>query len=89
MEKNTIQSQYLSRLRDLPGYPFVEYLDNGLFLFVEDMYPGIDILSELEKKIAWWEDNPDALREEVGPRQQLAKWFEKEYEYQQELSERR
>ena len=69
--------------------PLDDYPVNSLFCFVEDDYAVIDSLAELEKKITWWGNHLNALREEVSPRQQRAKWFEKEYEFQKEQSERR
>ena len=70
-------------------HPLDDYPVNSLFRFVEDDYAVIDSLAELEKKITWWGNHLNALREEVSPRQQRAKWFEKEYEFQKEQSERR
>jgi len=82
-EENNIQKQFLLRLRDFEGYPHDEYGDKAFFLFIESEYPGIDILSELDKKLAWWKKHPDELENGKFPRGQLCDWFEKEYEYQQ------
>ncbi|MDH4218567.1 MAG: hypothetical protein OEZ52_05110 [Candidatus Aminicenantes bacterium] len=79
-EENDITEKILSMLRELDNYPFIEQVDHD---FIEDMmvkYPGIDHLAELEKKIAWWERNPAAVRN--NPRKQIAKWFQKEYDFQ-------
>ncbi|MFC2164052.1 hypothetical protein ACFLT2_03535 [Acidobacteriota bacterium] len=78
----SIQSKFLARLKGLDGYPFDEYNDSAFVLYILDEFPGIDILAELEKKIAWWGDNPDALRKAVNPRGQLTDWFEKEHAFQ-------
>jgi len=80
--KNGLLQEYLSRLGDCPGYPLDDYKDIALFHHVEEEYPGIDILKELDKKIIWWEEHPDALKPSANPRIQLAEWFEKEHEFQ-------
>ncbi|MFW6173286.1 MAG: hypothetical protein ACOC5T_06025 [Elusimicrobiota bacterium] len=80
--ENNIQKQFLRELNDFEGYPFDEYSDKAFFLFIESEYPGIDILRELDKKLAWWKKHPDALKNGKFPRGQLCEWFEKEYEYQ-------
>jgi len=80
--KNNLLQEYLSRLRDCPGYPFDDYKDSSLFHHVEGEYPGIDILKELDKKIAWWKKHLDALKPSASPRQKLCEWFEQEYEFQ-------
>ena len=70
------------RLRDCSGYPFDEYIDTSLFHYIEEEYPGINILKELDKKIVWWKERPDALKPGANPRQKLAEWFENEHEFQ-------
>ena len=81
--ENSIQKQFLRKLKDFEGYPYDEYGDGSFFLFIESEYPGIDILRELDKKLSWWKKHPDALKNGKFPRGQLCNWFEKEYEYQQ------
>jgi hypothetical protein len=80
--KNNLLQEYLSRLRDCTGYPFEEYKDTSLFHHINGDYPRIDILKELDKKIAWWKKHPDALKPSASPRQKLAEWFENEHEFQ-------
>jgi len=80
--KNNLLQEYLSRLRVCPGYPFDDYMDTALFHHINGDYPGIDILKELDKKIAWWKEHPDALKPSARPREKLFEWFEKEHEFQ-------
>lgn len=80
--KNNIQKQFLSKLRDFEGYPHDEYCDKAFYLYVKSEYPDIDILTELDKKLAWWEKHPEALQNGKNPMGQLCEWFEKEHEYQ-------
>ncbi len=80
--KNNLLQEYLSRLRDCPGYPFDDYLDTSLFYHVNGEYPNINILGQLDKKITWWKDRPDALKPGANPRNKLAEWFETEHEFQ-------
>lgn len=81
--ENNIQKQFLRKLKDFEGYPHDEYSDKAFFLFIESEYPGIDILRELDKKLDWWKDHPEALKSDKLPSGQLCDWFENEYEYQQ------
>ncbi len=80
--KNNLLQEYLSRLKDCPDYPFDEYGDSVLFHHVDEEYPDIDILEQLDKKIAWWEKHPDALKPSANPRKKLYEWFEQEHEFQ-------
>lgn len=80
--KTDILQEYLARLGSCPGYPLDDYKDTALFRHIEGEYPGIDILRELDKKISWWDKHPDALDSTTSPRQKLAEWFLKEYEFQ-------
>lgn len=79
--QSRIQEELLSMLCELDNYPYNSQIDVD---FVSDMmrrYPGIDFVAETKKKIAWWEQNPGAIRN--NPRQQLNDWFQKEFEFQQ------
>ena len=84
-ERNSLlKEEFLSRLRDCPGYPLDEYGDGAYFLYALESYPGIDLLAELDKKISWWQKHPEALKKSGKlPRAQLDEWFEKEYEFTQ------
>jgi len=80
--KKAILQEYLAKLGACPGYSLDDYKDGAQFHYVWDNYPGIDILKELDKKIAWWKKNPEALERTASPRQKLCEWFEKEWEFQ-------
>jgi len=80
--KNNLLQEYLSRLRDCPGYPFDEYMDSSLFHHIDGEYPNINILEQLDKKIAWWKEHSDALKPSASPRSKLYEWFEQEHEFQ-------
>ncbi len=80
--KNNLLQEYLSRLSDCPGYPFDEYNDSSLFRHIYGEYPNINIIEQLDKKIAWWKEHPDALKPSAHPRQKLFEWFEKEHKFQ-------
>jgi len=76
----TIKDQFLAMLRDYKGYPFDEAKDSLLFDIAVKDYPDINILKQTEKKIAWWQNHPDALK--ANPREKIQKWFKEEYEFQ-------
>ncbi len=80
--KNNLLPEYLSRLKNCPGYPFDEDIDSDFFDCFELEYPGINILEQLDKKIDWWKEHPEALKQKAAPRSQLDKWFENEHEFQ-------
>lgn len=81
--KEVQKKEFLSMLEACPDYPFDEYEDGSFFHYALDEYPDIDILRELEKKIAWWKEHPKALKQgRKTPRGQLDEWLEKEQEFQ-------
>lgn len=80
--KKGLLQEFLARLGSCKNYPLNDYNDTIMFNHVYEDYPGIDILRELEKKISWWDEHPEALELADSPRQKLVEWFEKEYEFQ-------
>jgi hypothetical protein len=57
-------------------------MDKSLFHHIDGEYTNINILEQLDKKIAWWKEHPDALKPSASPRQKLFEWFEQEHEFQ-------
>lgn len=79
----TKKEQFLSLLRTCKGYPFDEGKDSLLFDIILKDCPGINIVKQTEKKISWWEEHPDALKEKTkSPRKQLEEWFRDECAFQ-------
>jgi len=73
---------FLSKLRNCPRYPFNEYEDGSFFHYVYEEYPGVNLIAELDKKIAWWKKHPSALGEGCKfYRAQLDAWFQNEYRF--------
>jgi len=75
----TIKDQFLAMLQNCKGYPFDEAKDSLLFDIAVKDYPDINILKQTGKKIAWWQNHPDALK--ANPREKLQKWFKEEYKF--------
>jgi hypothetical protein len=78
-----LKKKFLYKLKEYPGYPFNEYEDGAFFHYAYEKYPYVDLIKELDKKIAWWKKHPKALV--VGGkfhRAQLDDWFQIENEYQ-------
>ena len=70
---NPIERKILNELKKVKDYPYnftdtIEYIRE---LIVE--FPDIDILDEIQKKVAWWRDNP--LTKKSNPHLQLRNWF--------------
>ena len=68
-----IERKILNELKKVKNYPYnftdtIEYIRE---LAVE--FPDIDILDEIQKKVAWWRDNP--LTKKSNPHLQLRNWF--------------
>jgi hypothetical protein len=64
-------------------YPFDERADGQVFDLCVNECPSVDPIKETEKKIAYWKQNPGALRSRgKGPRAQLLEFFEAEENYQ-------
>jgi len=80
--EKTIKDEFMSKLKNYPGYPFNEFQDSILFDSVATEYHGINILKQLDKKISWWNEHPDALKPKANPRKKLEEWFKAEYEFQ-------
>ena len=77
------KKKFLHKLKGCPGYPFNEYEDGAFFYYVYEEYPYVDLISELDKKTAWWKKHPNALAEGGKfHRAQLDEWFQLENEYQ-------
>ena len=76
----TKKDQFLSMLKVCRGYPFDEVKDALLFDITATECPNINIIEQTKKKIAWWQEHPDAMK--ADPREQLQKWFEGEAEFQ-------
>ena len=78
-----IKKKFLSKLKECPGCPYNEYEDGSFFYYVYEEYPYVDLVAELDKKIAWWKKHPLALAQ-AGKfhRAQLDEWFRLENEYQ-------
>jgi hypothetical protein len=74
--QKTVKDEFLELLRNCLGYPFEEIKDTLLFDITIKEYPRINILEQTQKKIAWWEGHPDALK--ADPRKQLKEWFKEE-----------
>jgi hypothetical protein len=72
---------FLQMLRDSHGYPFNEGQDSLLFDVSIREYPGINIIEQTAKKIAWWKEHPDALKANV--RVQLKDWFAEEAKFKE------
>ncbi len=77
------KKKFLFKLKECPGYSFNEYKDGAFFHYVYEEYPYVDIIAELDKKIAWWKRHPKALvNGGKFHRDQLSEWFRLENEYQ-------
>lgn len=78
-----IKKKFLFKLKECPGYPFNEYEDGAFFHYAYEEYPYVDLISELDKKIAWWKDHSRVLSDGGKfHRAQLDEWFQLENEYQ-------
>ncbi len=75
----TIKEQFLSMLKGCNGYPFDELQDSLLFDITFEDCPGINIIKQTEKKIAWWRDHSDALK--ANPREKIREWFKEEFKF--------
>jgi len=75
----TVKEQFLSMLRNCKGYPFDEIKDSLLFDIIVKDYPNINIIKQTAKKIAWWQEHPDALK--ANPRGKLQEWFKEESKF--------
>ena len=76
------ERKILNELKKAKNYPYdfndtIEYIRE---LAVE--FPGIDILDEIQKKVAWWRDNP--LTKKSNPHLQLRNWFKNAVKFDSE-----
>ena len=77
-----ILKEAVSLLNEYPNYPFNEDLDRDLIKRAIDRFPDIDIISQIDRKIIWWNDHPNALKADKTLRMQLWEWFELEDKFQ-------
>ena len=74
----------LKILKSYPDYPFDEKLDRDLISRAIRRFPDVDLVEQIDRKIIWWQEHPEALKaENKSPRTQLWGWFELEDKYQQ------
>lgn len=76
------ERKILNELKKVKNYPFnlIETIEYVRELAVD--FPGVDILDEIQKKVAWWRDNP--LTKNSNPHLQLRKWMKKAVEFDNE-----
>jgi hypothetical protein len=69
----TTERKILNELKKVKNYPynFIDTIEYIRELAVD--FPGIDMLDEIQKKLAWWRDNP--LTKKSNPHLQLRNWF--------------
>jgi hypothetical protein len=71
----------LDTLRSCRDYPFDEELDLGLLRRAARRLPEVNIITQVEKKVNWWNEHPEALKAAKPARTQLWEWFVSEYRY--------
>ena len=67
------ERKILNELKKVKNYPydFIDTLEYIRELAVD--FPGVNILDEIQKKVAWWRDKP--LTKKSNPHLQLRNWF--------------
>lgn len=78
-EENSIKAAFLSKLKDIPYYPYDEELDSMLFDEIEKEFPGIDILRHLDSEIKWLKDDT-YLKTVSDPRKAIKGLLRLDYE---------
>jgi hypothetical protein len=79
-ETSPCKKRFFELLKNIPSYPFHPEEDANIFDLFETK---IDILTETEKKITWWQQNPEALlSKKKSLRQQLVEFFLEEVDFQ-------
>jgi len=80
----------LRTLNEFGGYPLDEKLDRDLIVRAIRRFPDVDLVEQIDRKIIWWQEHPEALKaENKSVRTQLWHWFELEEKYQQKKQDRR
>ena len=76
------ERKILNELKKVKNYPyiFIDTLEYIRELAVD--FPGIDILDEIQKKVAWWYDNP--LTKKSNPHLQLRNWLKNTIKFNNE-----
>jgi hypothetical protein len=78
----------LRTLSDFTDYPLDEKLDRDLITKAIRRFPDIDLIGQIDRKILWWQEHPEALKSEnKSPRMQLWQWFELEDKFQRKKAE--
>lgn len=76
------ERKILNELKKVKNYPYnlIDTLEYIRELAVD--FPDIDILDEIQKKIAWWRDNP--LTKKSNPHLQLRNWLKNAVKFNNE-----
>jgi len=69
-------------------YPFSQDDDGHMFDYYSKESPDIDLIEELRKKLARWENHPEELKGAKDPRAKLFEWFAKEQAFQMKRGKR-
>lgn len=85
-EEKSIKEAFLSKLKDIPDYPYDAELDSMLFDDIETECPSFDILKHLDEEIAWLIGVPEYTEKVSDFRQAIKRMLKDDYEEEKRIN---